>query len=964
MTSETERWIRVKQLFTDALALDPAERPSFLAGKCGGDALLRREIESLLASHDEAGDRFERPASGAAALVAAGFGSAPSSLHLTVGTRLGPYEIVSPIGVGGMGEVYKARDTRLDRTVAIKILPPQIAADPEGRVRFEREARAVAALSHPHICTLHDVGREGEIDFLVMEHLDGETLAARLVKGRLPLDQALEFACEIASALDKAHSAGIVHRDLKPGNIMLTRSGAKLLDFGLAKGFGPLSAGPAPILQAGSPLTMPGRILGTLHYMAPEQLEGKDEDARTDLFAFGCVLHEMITGARAFDGGSSAAVVAAIMASRPKLVGELLPDAPPSLEFVVDRCLAKDRDDRWQTARDLLAELKQIREEVRRHRGGATAPRQEMSGRRPASLSLTWTLAAVAALVAVAIGITWRSASSATTPALYLSILPPPDGFDLSPDPIVSPDGRHVAFKAQDASHLTHIWLKTLGAADAAIVPGTEDTDYNFAPFWSPDSRSIAFFSRGRLKRVDIAGGSSQVLAAAPEPRGGTWTADGRILFNGDTQNLFIVQASGASPAAIVPGRPGEVRLFPRTLPDGRHYLFTSRNVAGQGQGVYVGSLDSLDARRISDAWSPAAYAANHLLFVRQSSLYAQPFDPSNLTLSGEPRRLADRIGIGYGNPLSFVFSASATGGIIAYWTGSKNPDTRLTWFDRSGRTLATAGEPGSHFGFSLSSDGRRVVLERMQASTSTIDLWLLDLASPVGSSRLTLDGRSSLPIWAPDGQRLLVMQRDVGLFLLPVAGGGGVPIAATSSAKWPSDWSADGHTLAFTTTTAEGTQVWTTRADKNSQPVLYRQAPFVLSGAQFSPDGRWLAYASEESGRSEVYVDAYPTPRNKLRVSNGGGLWPKWRRDGRELYYLAPDRKVMMVAVQSDAAALTVSPPESLFEGPAVMPDGTRGQFAPNADGTRFLFNARVDDHRPVGVDVIVNWPALLRGR
>jgi serine/threonine protein kinase len=512
MTSATERWIRVKQLFTEALAQDPAQRTAFLAGACDDDADLQREVESLLVSHDRAGDRFERPASGTAALAEAGFGPGQHALQLRAGARLGPYEILAPIGVGGMGEVYKARDTRLDRTVAIKVLAPRIAADPDGRERFEREARAVAALSHPHICTLHDVGRDGETDFLVMEHLEGETLAARLVRGRLPLEQALDYACEIASALDKAHGAGIVHRDLKPGNIMLTRTGAKLLDFGLAKGFGPVVSGASPMLQAETPLTLPGRILGTLHYMAPEQLEGKHEDASTDLFAFGCVLHEMITGSRAFDGGSSAAVVAAIMTSRPKLVSELLPDAPPALEYIVDRCLAKDRDDRWQTARDLLADLKQTREALRGTRGRGAIRRQAVEARASGGARLACSVAAVAAAIAIAIGLAWRSARPSQGSPLFLSILPPPDGFDLSPDPTASPDGRHVAFKAQDPSHRTHIWLKTLDSSDARVIPGTEDTDYNFAPFWSPDSRSIGFFSQGRLKRVDIAGGPSQVL--------------------------------------------------------------------------------------------------------------------------------------------------------------------------------------------------------------------------------------------------------------------------------------------------------------------------------------------------------------------------------------------------------------------------------------------------------------------
>ena len=946
MTFRPEEWARIKTVFDAALALPDAARPAYLAQACDGDGELRRHVEGLLDSHARADAFLETP------VLPLVDESAGGNLE---GQRLGPYLLSARIGAGGMGEVYKARDTRLDRTVAIKVLPGALARDRAAKERLEREARAVAALNHPNICALYDIGGTGDddgIEFLVMEFVDGGTLASRLAAGPLPVETAIRSAIEIASALDKAHQAGIVHRDLKPNNIMLSKAGVKLLDFGLAKTFAPVAF---PAEGRDADLTLPGSILGTLHYMSPEQLEGKPVDRRTDLFAFGGVLYEMLTGKKAFDAGSSVGVVTAIMASDPTPVRQLAPLVPASLEYVIARCLAKDPDDRWQTARDMLAELKR-NSDTAGHVIDTPRP-----GRRR-SVRLATAVASVATIAVVVLTSLLLLRSPAPPPVLRLSVLPPPGGFDLSPDPIVSPDGRYIAFKAQNASHQTSIWLKAFDSAAAKPIPGTEGTDYTFAPFWSPDSRSIGFFASGKLKRIDVTGGAAQVLASAPEPRGGTWSVNGTILYNGDTQNLFRVPAAGGV-APVKASPTGEVRLFPYALPDGHHYLFTSRNAKGLGQGVYVASLDSDEVRRISDAWSPARYAHGHLLFVRQTALFAQPFDLSSLTLHGEPKQIADQVGIGYGNPLSFPFSSSETG-TLAFWTGNATRLSQLTWYDRSGAKMATTGEPAVHYGFTLSPDGRRAALERQDPSTNTIDIWLMDVTNSAGPSRLTLDGRSSSPLWAPDGSRLVVTQRGEGLVTMPVRGPAGrnITVADASSTKWVTDWSTDGRLIAFIDSVPEGWRLWTAELP-GGQPRIYRQGPFALAQMQFSPDSRWVAYQSDESGRPEVYVDSYPNPGDRIRVSIEGGGWPKWRRDGRELYYLSRDRRLMVVGIKA-SPSMVVSPPRALFETPAMNPDTSRSQYAPDGTGSRFLFNAPVESREPVGISLVSNWPALLQDR
>jgi eukaryotic-like serine/threonine-protein kinase len=892
-------------------------------------------------------------------------------MPLPPGARLGPYEIVASLGAGGMGEVYVAHDSRLGRDVAIKVLPSALADDPQLRARFDREARAISQLTHPNICRLYDVGRlrvsdasasQGdEIDFIVMEYLEGETLAARLARGALPPQEALRVAIEIVSALDAAHGAGIVHRDLKPGNVMLTAGGAgsaqaKLLDFGLAKPMAFAASPAVAAVRSPSDLTLPGTILGTLHYMSPEQLEGSEADARSDLFAFGSVLYEMLAGRKPFDGRSSASVVTAIMSLEPTPVVDLQPLSPPGVDYVIARCLAKDPEERWQTARDLLAELRRVAASVGKPPSTQTATRSRVQP----------VLAVAAALSVFGVALmVWTLAGRqpvTTVPVTTLSILPPAGGFNLSPDPAISPDGRFVVFKGEDASHQTSLWLRTLDSPVIMAIPGTDGTDFAGAPFWSPDSRSIGFFAQGKLKRVDISGGTPQVLAGAPEPRGGTWTESGVIIFCADARNLFRIPATGAPQATRIHGISPSARLFPHALPDGKHFLFTSRNADDQGQGVYVGTLDSSEVKRVSDAWSPANYANGRLLFVRQGTLFSQPFDLTRLAVSGEPARIADGVGIGYGTPLSFPFSASRTG-IVTYWTGMSDPRTQLTWFDRRGALLSTAGGAENQPGIALSADGRRAMLERRDVLTAGVDLWLLAMANADRMSRFTFDGRPSTPVFSPEGSRVLFMKRGRGLVAERIVDSREQQITQSSASQWPSDWSSDG-TVAWAETTADGWRLLTAAADVGGKPSVYREGPFLLSLLQFSADSRWVAYESDESGRLEVYIDSFPAAGTKVRVSTAGGGRPKWRRDGKELYYLAPDRKLMAVAVRMDTGELQVSPPIALFEGPAVGPDASRSQYAPSPDGSRFLFNARVEDRTPVGLTVVSNWPALVSER
>ena len=673
-------------------------------------------------------------------------------MALSPGTRLGPYEITAQIGAGGMGEVYKAKDTRLDRTVAIKVLPTHVASDPQFRERFEREGKAISQLNHPHICTLYDVGRQDLTDFLVMEYLEGETLADRLVKGALPLDQALTIAIQIANALDTAHRAGIVHRDLKPGNVILTRSGgksaapiAKLLDFGLAKANSPAVGGAGLSMLPTTPpnLTAQGTILGTFQYMAPEQLEGQEADARTDIFAFGAVVYEMVTGKKAFEGKSQASLISSIMSVEPAPISSIQPMSPAGLDRVVNICLAKDPENRWQSAHDLASELCWIQEAG----WGAGVGTLRTRKRTPLSQRIAWAAAGLFLLTSLALTFAYfrGSAPSRARPVRLQMVAPANTTF--ADSVAVSPDGNWLAFTATQPDGNSSLWVRSLDSLVARSLPGTEGARQ---PFWSPDSRALGFFAGGKLKRTELSAGTLQTLAeASPDPRGGTWGRDGTIVFAPSFQgSLLRIAATGGevSPAiALDSMRMEQTQRWPSFLPDGRHFLYYVSRGGGEEPGeIFVGSLDQQPPRRVVDSSSLAMFVApGYLLFVRGKTLLAQPFDVDRLQLNGRPVAIADQLSSSGSTAGLRTFSVSSSG-VLAYHVGSGSK-TQLAWLDRAGRELGVLGPPADHHAPRLSPDGTRLAENLWDSDSSTNgDIWLTDLARGV-ASRFTFDPAETL---------------------------------------------------------------------------------------------------------------------------------------------------------------------------------------------------------------------------
>ena len=889
-------------------------------------------------------------------------------MPLGPGARLGPYEVVALVGSGGMGEVYKAVDPRLNRTVAIKVLPAHLAADPSFQHRFEREAQVVAALNHPHICTLHDIGRHDQIDYLVMEYVDGETLADRLTKGALPLEQALEYAIQIAHALDKAHHAGIVHRDLKPGNVMVTKAGVKLLDFGLAKtgspaGVGAQAGGLSMFPTTPPNLTVQGTILGTIQYMAPEQLDGQEADARTDLFAFGAVLYEMLTGRKAFEGKSQASLIAAIMHDEPAPISTLQPLAPTPLDRVVRKCLAKDPEARWQSARDLHDELQWIAE-------GATASEATRHSPGPRRREwIAWAVAAIGVLGAGVFAVPTLFSLRDTTPGLSqvrLEMTTPP-----TDDPVsfaISPDGRQFVFVANVDGGAPRLWLRPMDQTVAQQLVGTENASY---PFWSPDSRAVGFFADGKLKRIDVMGGTPQVLADAPSARGGTWSRDGVILITPtSTGGLARVASTGGplSPVLLhgVAGMPGFGVRWPQFLPDGRHFLLHVFLASPEMQGTYVASLDGGDSARVVAGDAAAVFAPpDRLLAVRQNALVAWQFDPVQGTVSGDPIRVADA-GTDEGVGRS-MFSVSSTG-VLMYRGGSAAQRRRLAWFDRSGRVLSTVGQgdditsPGNP---ELAPDGRRVALQ--STVQGNVDIWFMDLSRGV-ESRFTFDPASEgYALWSPNGDRVVFASTRSGVYnLFEKTASGGVNeekvLLATPQDKRPLSWSSDGRFVLYATyDPGTGADLWALPMTGDRKPFAVAQTKFAETEGQFSPDGRWVAYASNESGRLEIYVRQFPVSGETVQVSTTGGSQVRWRQDGKELYYVAPDARLMAVAIttRADGRPLEAGQPAALFStrlASGANITGWRAQYATTSDG-RFLLNTRVDNVAQRPISVVLNW-------
>jgi Tol biopolymer transport system component len=871
-----------------------------------------------------------------------------------------------------MGEVYSAKDTRLDRTVAIKVLPQRAASSPEARQRFEREAKTISQLSHPHICALYDVGREGDTEYLVMEYLEGETLAQRLANVPLSLEQTLRFGTEIADALDKAHRQGIVHRDLKPGNVMLTKSGVKLLDFGLAKAMA-MPAEPKSELTslptaAGAPnLTQEGTILGTFQYMAPEQLEGKEADARTDIFALGAVLYEMATGRKAFSGTSQASLISSIMKEDPAPISALQPMTPPAFDRVVKTCLTKDPEDRWQSAGDVGKELRWISEGSA---AGLAAP-AVVSSRRRLRERIAWVAAIAAAATAVWLAFA-RSTRPVETRQAIRAFLPPPRGAEfqlLGPGAgslTLSPDGKFLTFSAKGADGVLKLWLRPLDGVEARPIVGTEEGLY---PFWSPDSRFIAFYTRGKLKKVAVSGGAAiEICDVSGEPRGGTWSRDGVILFEPHwREGLHRVSAEGGAPEPVTrinEKRRETTHRWPHFLPDGRHYLYLAgSHVAEDTSGenaIYLGELGSTDRRLILHVRSNVVYASGHLIYVSGRSLVARRFDLKHLTFEGDAETLTDEIRYEKGF-LQGVFSASETG-LLAYQRGGAQTLTRIRWFERSGKPGEYLTEPGLFFAANFSPDGRTAAV----AAGDSTDVWLYDLARGI-PTRLTFDPWNDTdPVWSPDGRTIYYSSdRNIQwrIYRRPVSGAGQEELLTSPSAP-ASAWhvSPDGRFLVFErNATRAGTNLdlWVLPLAGGGKETAFLATPFSESEARFSPDGQWLAYTSDESGRKEVYVTSFPGREGKWQISSGGGFGARWRRDGRELFFVAPDLRIHSVEVRP-GEAFEAGAPRPLFATQMFL-DPEAG-YDVTADGQRFLVNELVPPEEPEPITLVVDWPAALK--
>ena len=902
-------------------------------------------------------------------------------MALTAGTRLGPYEIRDQIGAGGMGEVYRATDTRLDRTVAIKVLPEHFADRADLRERFEREAKAVSSLNHPHICTLHDVGEQHGIHYLVMEYVEGDTLQQRLEKGRLPLDQALEYAIQIADALDKAHRQGVVHRDLKPGNIMLTKSGTKLLDFGLAKLKGdagavsPLSQ--MPTQDPSAPLTAEGTIIGTLQYMAPEQLEGKEADARTDIFPFGAVVYEMVTGKKAFEGASPASLIGAILKDVPPLVSDSQPISPITLDRTVKKCLAKDPDDRWQSAHDLLDELKWVTE------GSAPVATGPVETGSKSRERIAWIAATAVLVVLVVVFGSWYLGQVPEEPrAVRFSIVAPEGAILRAPGlacqtcPAVSPDGRLVAFLAESEGR-TLLWIRPLDSLTAQVLSGTEGASF---PFWLPDSRSIGFFAQGKLNKIAISGRPPQTLSDGNPFYGGTWNGNDIIVFTNQNR-LYRISSSGGPATPVTDldaSREERLHAGPHFLPGGRHFLYfvSSRNL--ENSGVYVASLDSQESRFLFRSNSRAEYAPpGYLLFVRGGTLMAQAFDVEQMQVSGEPTPVAEQMVNRNAGVADFSTSEN---GILVYLGGFDTALEEFVWFDRSGRQLGRIGGPGAYESPTLSPDGKRLAFESVDPLTGNLDIWTMDLDRGV-TSRFTFDaGREFRPIWSHDGTQIVFSSNRDGrgsLYRKTSFGSGNdelllqadASLVARDAVLGAMDWSSDDRFLAYQRGGGPNrADIWVLPLDRDSEPYVFLQTEFSEFHARFSPDARWIAYASNESGRYEVYVQPFPATGGKWQISINGGMHPRWRGDGRELFYLTLDGRLMAVEVRTD---WTFEPGVSaaLFEAPIGTTDTLQGAYAVTADGQRFLIVAPSDEDSPTSretasLTVVLNWTSELENQ
>lgn len=893
-------------------------------------------------------------------------------MTLNSGTKLGPYEIQSPLGSGGMGEVYRALDTRLTRTVAIKVLASNLPSSPELKQRMEREARAISSLNHPHICQLYDIGSQNGADFLVMEFLEGETLAERLRKGPIPLPEVYKIGIAIAEALAVAHRHGIVHRDLKPGNIMLTQGGAKLMDFGLAKPLGLQPAntssavppsftaaatlsGPSPL----SPLTTAGTIIGTIQYMSPEQIEGKEADARSDIFAFGAVLYEMAAGKRPFEGKSQLSLASSILEKDPEPIRALKPQIPAAFEHVINACLSKNPEERYLAAHDVKLELQFIAAERPSTPGGVSA--NSASNRQ----STIWT---AALLVAVLIGIgagllLHRSAESGQSIRTVIDA-PVNTTLSLSGDfagpPVLSPDGTTIAFTATGPGGKPSVWIRPLGVLEAHALPGTEGAIF---PFWSWDSRALGFFTEGKLETIDLEGGSPQLICDAPFARGGTWTRDGTILFSPNTQTpLMKVSINGGTPTPLttIDVSQHTSHRWPALLPDGKHFLYlaihhdTSRAV---NNAIYYASLDGKENRPLFRSQTNAVYADGYILFARGDQLMAQRFDPNSGTLKEEPRILARGV---MNDVTTWHMDASAAeNGLMVYGSGG-NADLQLVWLDRSGKKIATIADKFTNLmGAHISPQGDRVAL---QIDAGVNDIWVLDLARNV-RTRLTFGPvANTTPVWSPDGKWIAfasIRNGHSNLYRKRSDGSGTEEtLLENDQADTAEDWSPDGKYLLYSHgTNGLDAQLWAIALEGEHKPWMVVAHAAVLYGARLSPDGKWLAYESNESGTVQLYIVPFRGGQGKWQVTSQGSSGPAWTKDGKELFYMDPGFNLYAISFKEVDGAPQLGAPQQIpitTSAPTVFYD-----ISP--DGKKILIDNVAQQVSP-SVTIVTNFAASLK--
>jgi serine/threonine protein kinase len=898
-------------------------------------------------------------------------------MPLSSGTRLGPYEIIGPLGAGGMGEVYRARDTKLQRDVAVKALPDASSMDAERIARFEREAQILAGLNHPHIAAIYgleEAGHPGSSRYLILELVEGGTLADRLMRGPLPPGETLLIARQLADALHAAHDKGIIHRDLKPANIALTSNGeAKILDFGLAKALADDSNSPTVGLAA----TDAGLILGTAAYMSPEQARGQKLDKRSDIWSFGCVLYEALTGHHPFRGETLSDTVAAILGRDPDW-STLPADTPPRLASLLRRCLQKDPRARLHDIADARIEI----DDVLTHPADsprATAPAVQRHVMRDRGGWIVAAICMIGSIVALSLAVQRPSADPAGA-QLFRASIALPDNLRLwsSEDPAgrfaLSPDGRRLVIVAADQAGEPMLWVRPLDQQLAQPLAGTRGASY---PFWSADSQFIAFADRsvGQLKRVDIIGGQPSTLGQMTFMGPGAWNRDNVILYTPRGNSpLSRISASGGTPSEVtkLDAPHGDVQhSYPSFLPDGRHFLYSALGSLTGGatdlRGIYVASLDSKEAPTLLvERGALAAYANGYLIFLREGTLMAQPFDPDRLQLTGDARPLAERVHTGgrSGGSVAGAYTVSATG-LLAY-QNSVVVRSQLAWFDRNGRPIASLGDAADYAEVVLSPDGSRAAVSVLDATSSTYDLWIYDVARGVRQRFTSDSGDDFAPVWSPSGDRIIFSAARSGSINLyeKAAGGSGTETVlktpGVTVGKFGSSWSSNGRHLLFIAGARVIAQsdLWILPLEGGGKPFPFVETPFIDSQTRFSPDGRWIAYVSNETGRNEVYVKPFPGPGDKRLVSVNGGGWPQWSRDGRELFFIGPDSMMRSAAINGEGSEFRVGEIHTLF--PVRLRPRVRLDAYPydvSRDGQRFLINTFVDEPTSALITLVANW-------